>query len=161
MASRKNPFATVLLLCVVVGAQTAASQVEIPFRQDARNKLIFLDARINGKPARLLLDCGASTSVVNARLLEVGSWELQAARLAGEGPAVRTIAALAGEAVWIDAVVALGSMKGTRRRVVAMNLEVFARSLGQNVDGLVGQDFLSEFHQVVINFKDHKLLLYP
>jgi hypothetical protein len=50
---------------------------------------------------------------------------------------------------------------GLTRRVVAMNLEVFARSVGQNVDGLVGQDFLSEFHQVVIDFKDHKVLLYP
>jgi hypothetical protein len=103
MARRKNLFATVMLLCVVVGAGTAASQVEIPFRQDARNKLIVLDARINGKPARLLLDCGASTSVVNARLLEVGSWELQTAKFAAQGPAVRTISALAGEVVWADA----------------------------------------------------------
>jgi Aspartyl protease len=154
MASRKNLLATVLLLCVVAGAGTAASQVEIPFRQDVRNKLIFLDARINGKPALLLMDCGATITIVNARLLEIGDWDLRASKFSTEGPG------FGGEAKWADADLALGSTKGDRRRVAAMNLEAFTRSLGHHIDGLLGQDFLSEFDHVVIDFKAKKLLLY-
>ena len=154
MASRKNLFATALLLCVVAGAGTAASQVEIPFRQDASNKLMFLEARINGKPALLMMDCGATVTIVNARLLEIGDWDLRAAKFSTEGPGV------AGEAVWSEAVLAIGSMKGNRRRVAAMNLEAFTRSLGHHIDGLLGQDFLAEFDHIVIDFKAKKLLLY-
>ena len=154
MATRKSLFATLLLGCLMAGAVTAAGQVEVPFRQDGRNKLIFLEARINGKPALLLLDSGATITIVNARLLEIGDWDLRASKFSTEGPG------FGGKAVWADAVLALAPTQAAKRRVAAVDLELFARSIGRRIDGLLGQDFLAEFDHVVIDFKAKKLLLY-
>lgn len=153
MASRKNFFVTILALCIAA-AGSAAAQVEVPFQQDGRNKLIFLDARINGKPALLMLDSGASITAVNAALLEVGDWDLRIAKFSTQGPGV------SGEAAWAKAELAIGSTKGTGRWVAAMKLEALTSRLGRHIDGILGQDFLSDFDHVVIDFKAKKLLLY-
>lgn len=129
--------------------------------QDERTGLLFLDARINGRPARLLLDTGAAVSVMNARLLDITAWDLKASRFSDAGPEVRMFSVYTREAVWAQAAITLSSLKTRSLRVVAMDMEMFARSLGRRVDGVLGQDFLTSFGHLIIDHKQRKLSLYP
>jgi len=42
-----------------------------------------------------------------------------------------------------------------------MDMHEFSKSSGQTIDGLLGLDFLSEFELVVVDLKNHKLILEP
>ena len=154
MANCKSLFTAFLLMCILATARTSAGQTEIPFHQDRLNKLIFVGGRINGRPAVLLIDCGASITVVDARVAEISDWDLHRAKFNGDGPG------LAGEAAWADAIITLDSTEGQRRHVAGMNLDGLTRRLGRHIDGVLGQDFLSQFDHVVIDFKTKKLRLY-
>jgi hypothetical protein len=50
-----------------------------------------------------------------------------------------------GKQVWYD------------RQVVVMNLKEISRVYNRRIDGLLGQDLLSEFDSVVIDFKKKKI----
>ena len=52
----------------------------------------------------------------------------------------------------------LGEARGTR----ALTVSLYAsKSLGEDVGGLLGMDFLNEFHIVVVDLRQHKLILEP
>jgi len=40
-----------------------------------------------------------------------------------------------------------------------MDMKDISKSLGENIDGLLGMDFLNEFEMVVVDLKQHKLIL--
>jgi len=42
-----------------------------------------------------------------------------------------------------------------------MDTRDLSRSLGQKIDGMLGIDFFKEFEIVVVNLKNHKLILEP
>ena len=42
-----------------------------------------------------------------------------------------------------------------------MDMHDFSKSLGQKIDGLLGMDFFSEFELVVVDLKNHNLILEP
>jgi hypothetical protein len=42
-----------------------------------------------------------------------------------------------------------------------MDMREFSKSFGQKVDGLLGMDFFSEFELVMVDLKNHKLILEP
>ena len=42
-----------------------------------------------------------------------------------------------------------------------MDTHDLSKSLGQTIDGLLGMDFFKEFEVVVVNLKNHKLILQP
>ncbi len=55
----------------------------------------------------------------------------------------------------------VGSITWRDRRIVVMDMRELSSSLGQKVDGLLGMDFFSEFDLVVVDLKNHKLILEP
>jgi hypothetical protein len=44
---------------------------------------------------------------------------------------------------------------------LVMDTRDLSKSFGQKIDGLLGIDFFNEFEVVVVNLKNHKLILEP
>ena len=141
--------ATVLLSSVAAAGQTG--ELELPFELIRSQDAIVVEATVRGRPATLLLDTGAATTVIASSL--AGPSELPAARFSDEGPG------LEAQARWAEVPLALGTRLWPRRRVVVMNLDAVSRHYGRRVDGLLGQDLLREFGKVTIDFRAKRLSL--
>jgi hypothetical protein len=116
-----------LLLTLMASRQDRA--FHLPFRDESG--LILLDLKVNEKPAVLLLDTGATTTLfANAGLVEI--------RVAEHS----VIAVHANE---------LGRFNSTTRRNMAL--------LG--ISGILGQDFLHKFKSVRIDYVNRFLELEP
>jgi len=67
----------------------------------------------------------------------------------------------AGAGVFTKATLKVGPITWRDHKVVAMDMRAFSKSLGQKADGLLGMDFFSDFELVVVDLKNHKLILEP
>jgi predicted aspartyl protease len=120
------------------------------------NNSIFVAAKINGKPAKLLIDTGAGTSLLHepyARQvgLEVGPMTEKIFGVAGEAPAgwtpVPTVQL--GEAVFKD------------RRILATDLlKDKPEGTKAREDGILGADFMSKL-DAVISYPERRIFLRP
>jgi len=137
----------VLLLGYLLAISATATPLELPFQLDSRHDAILISAEINGKPATLIVDTGATQTVLDARLLGISRFDLKASGFSRSGPGFR------GEAVWSEARLKLGQRVWHEQRVVAMNLEEFTPRYGRVIHGLLGQDILRQFDRVTIDFK--------
>ncbi len=103
----------------------------------AAGQRITVEAKINGTmPVRLLLDTGADKTLISPKVLrEAGVWLIGAA----SGP----IAGVTGQA---DAQsITLDSLEVQEARVERIQVLAFDMKRG-DVDGLLGRDFLDQFH---------------
>jgi predicted aspartyl protease len=125
-----------------------------PFRFESNS--IFVDGKINGKPARLLIDTGAGMSILHIPYaesvgLEVGPLDEKIYGVAGEAPAgwtpVPTIQL--GEAVFKD------------RRILATDmLKDKPQGTKAREDGILGAEFMSQL-DAVISYPDRRIFLRP
>jgi len=126
------------------------------FNYRLEHNSIFIDGKINGKPACLLIDTGAGTSLLHAPFataagLEVGPMTEKILGVAGEAPAgwtpVPTLQM--GEAVFKD------------RRILATDL-LKDRPAGMKTrgDAILGADFMSKL-DAVISYPDRRIFLRP
>lgn len=125
-----------------------------PFRFE--NNSIFIDGKINGKPARLLIDTGAGTSLLHAPFatsvgLEVGPMTEKIYGVSGEAPAgwtpVPTVQL--GEAVFKD------------RRILATDLlKDRPPGMKSREDAILGAEFMSKL-DAVISYPDRRIFLRP
>jgi predicted aspartyl protease len=145
----------IILLAVfwLVAGLAAAQEVAVPFESRGKTDVILLEARVNGKPARLILDTGAAQTILSPQLVGIDPLEVKLSRFLSAGPGFR------GEATWGTATLRLGKRVWYDRRVVVMNLEEVSRTYGFKVDGLVGQDILKEFETITIDYKKKEVHL--
>ena len=130
------------------------SRAGIPFEIEQPFGLILIRAQVNGHPATLVVDTGSSRTIVSPELAEVRPFSLELARPAEKG------SGFVGIAGWGKATVELGSLKWNDQRVLVMNsLRDLSKSVGKRVDGIIGEDILSNFGSLVIDFKHHRLVL--
>jgi hypothetical protein len=143
-----------LLVAVVVltSLSAFAAEISLPFQESADRRALIVSVEVNGKSSRLLLDTGSQFTVLSAGLSGVSAVDLKQAGFAS-GPGLR------GEAVWSTADLRLDSSRLYQRRIVVMNLEQVRKIYGKEVDGLLGQDILSEYSTVTLDFKNHRLIL--
>lgn len=125
-----------------------------PFRFESNS--IFVDGKINGKPARLLIDTGAGMSILHIPYaesvgLEVGPLDEKIYGVAGEAPAgwtpVPTIQL--GEAVFKD-----------RRLLSTDMLKDKPPGAKAREDGILGAEFMSQL-DAVISYPDRRIFLRP
>lgn len=126
----------------------------LPFRFESNS--IFVDGKINGKPARLLIDTGAGTSLLHILYaesvgLEVGPLDEKIYGVAGEAPAgwtpVPTVQL--GEAVFKD------------RRILATDLlKDKPEGTKSREDAILGAEFMSQL-DAVISYPDRRIFLRP
>ena len=135
-----------LLLC--------AADFEVPFDVDSKRNSMLVEVVVNGKPCTFVLDTGTSRTVVSPQVLGgLVGFNLKLSRFRAKGPG------LAGEAIWETVnSLRLGKKTWYDQRVVVMNLKEVSRVYGRRIDGLLGQDILSEFSLVVIDFKNRKIV---
>lgn len=142
-----------LALLAMLAAQTAAAPLELPFESNPKRGAILLRGKVNGKAATFLLDTGAAYTVLSVEALGVSHLDLQLSKFSDSGPGLH------GEAVWASATLILGKKTWDDRTVVAMNLSSLAKVYGRRIDGIIGQDLLTEYSRVTIDFKRKSIRL--
>ena len=126
---------------------------EIPLRSARAFGLMLVEARINGKPAVLILDTGSNRTIVSSKLVDVTT------------PSVRDVVTTekgsgwSGQGVFTKASLAVGPLLWQDHRILAMDTNELSKSLGESVDGMLGMDFLNEFDIVIVDLRQHKLIL--
>lgn len=151
---RRYVLAVALAVAVALpGYPQHSNQGAVPFRFSRAFGLILIDAEVSGVPALLVLDTGSNHTAISPRFVDVVTPHLRnrasSARGSGySGTGVFTTASLkVGPLVWHD------------HQVLAMDMKEISGTLGENVDGILGMDFLSEFETVVVDVRHHKLIL--
>jgi hypothetical protein len=154
----RRTFATVkralgLLLTTLAVPAAAGKDVTIPFEVNTGRQAILIRAELNGEPSLLILDTGASHTVVSPERAGLSAIDLARARFSQTGPGV------AAEAVWARTTLRLGGKVWSDRPVVVMNMAEVSRAYGRKIDGLLGHDLLGECRRVSIDFEGRRLLL--
>lgn len=149
--------ALALLLPADVRSQTAPqthSQVLVlSFQYSSRRASLLVQVSINGKRALLLLDTGSAHTIVRPELVGVRHSQLKPA-----GPA-QSGTAFIGDAVGAEVSLQVGSQTLKKYRVVAMDLSQILSAYEENLDGVLGLDFLHEFSRIEIDFHKQRIEL--
>lgn len=148
----RNRFAA-LGAVMLLALSLAAAPFELPFELDPQHSAILIAAEVNGKPVTLILDTGATQTILDAAVVGLSNVDLKMSRFAGSGPGLH------GEAMWAEARLKLGSRTWHDQRVVAMNLSALASRYRRPIHGILGQDILCQFNRVTIDFRARILIL--
>jgi len=154
MLAAASPAAARLSADAPVAGRARCPAVEIPFRLDTDRGGIILDVNVNGRPATALLDTGAGHTVVSTGILRVAA-ALKPGRFAEDRPGFW------GQRMWVWIALGMGRTDLGRLHVHVMDLAEVSRAYGRRVDALVGQDVLSRFDRVVLDFEGRRLHLIP
>jgi Aspartyl protease len=152
-------FVVTCLLATVVGwAQCLPNRSEaqdgIPFEVNPKFGSILIKARVNGQPAKLIVDTGSSHTILSSELLQVRPLALAHADAPAKG------SGYVGSAGWAKASLEVGTTTWSDRKVLVMNdFQAMSNTLNERVDGIIGEDVLREFNSVIIDFKHRRLLL--
>lgn len=141
-----------VMLAVLV---TAASAQSISFRELQPRRVMMVDAIVNGQPAHLIVDTGADQTVVSPELAGLNQVDLMTARFSSRGPG------LGADAIVQEADLKITSDRRFHIPVMIMRLENVSKLYGVKVDGLIGQDVLSRYGRVAIDYQNKKIELGP
>lgn len=128
---------------------------EIPFENTATFGLVLVRVEVNGRPAVLLVDTGSNHTVISSELADTppSVWNNPVFSKKGSG--------FTGSGVYARVTARIGVITWRDHRVVVMNLRDLSKSLGQKIDGILGMDFFNAFDVVVVDLKNHKLIVQP
>ena len=151
----KHPgIVTAVLWTLFAGSGFArAEDLEIPFEIEPSQSAILVRGLVDGKPVRLILDTGASWTIVARELVRLAPGALASSRFSDEGPGLNA------NGRYTEANLELAGRRWRNRIVVGMNMDEVSKAYGRRIDGLLGQDLLREFERITIDFRSHKLLL--
>jgi hypothetical protein len=126
-------------------AKVGGVGLAVPFEFAQGRGSMLVPARINSKPALLIIDTGSAHTIVRPSVAGVSPAEL-APPLVGAG--------IMGDAVGREVTLEVGRQVWQRRGVAVMDLSQMLAAYRETIDGLLGMDFFLEFSQCVINLKD-------
>jgi len=134
-----------------ISGGTASSRV-LPFKVSQRFHCILLEGVVNGKAASLLLDTGSSHIILRPEIVQLlGSFQ-------AAPPAKGS--ALGGAGRWTKANMNVGNQTWLGHDVLAMSgVHDVQGSIGQKVDGILGEGHLNEFREVTINYQTHSVTM--
>ena len=148
MATRRETFALLASALVEASSQNTNGQgtdrLTVPFEYASNRSSLLVRARIDRRPARLVVDTGSTHCIVAASFLGVKPSVLSPTQ-PGAG--------ILGDAIGQEVALELGP-RSWRRRVAVMDLSRVLSNYQERIDGLLGLDFLMEFSRVVLNFQD-------
>jgi hypothetical protein len=100
------------------------------------------------------MDTGCSHTILSTKLLGGKSLTLEHAANASKG------SGWVGNASWIKATVKVGDTVWRDHKFLAMDdLPDISDSVGQKIDGILGEDVLQEFTLIQIDFSNRQLML--
>lgn len=141
-----------VLATLFISSAAHAENTVLAFRQDARLRVLRVQANVNGRPVTLLFDTGATYSLISSELAGMPHQKLPAA-CRRKGPGIR----VAGVRRTID--LDLGGRTWRERDIVVVDMKEFRKVYGEDVAGIVGQDLLSEFDRVEIDYRKGNIIL--
>jgi len=134
------------------GADSSAAGV--PIELSRRFGLILVRAEVNDRTATLVIDTGCSHTILSTKLLQGQLLTLEPAANASKG------SGWVGNANWIKATVKVGDTVWHDHKFLVMDdLPDISNSLGQKIDGILGEDVLQEFSRIQIDFSHRQLML--
>ena len=140
-----------MTLAFLVSLLLPATPLTVPFELDARYGSIFVTVTINGRPATLLVDTGAASTIIRPELAGVRV-PLDRSRFRGD-------VGFEARGVWQTVQFGLGKTWSTPLEVGAVDLTEAMQRYGRPIDGLLGQDVLRRFRRVTFDYDTKKLLL--
>jgi hypothetical protein len=124
--------------------------ISLPIEMHPEFGAILVTVKVNGKDATLLVDTGAASTFVSAKLAGV-EHELQRSRF-------RADAGMDVSGVWTRARLSLAGWQ-TTIDVKAIDCAPISQRFKRRIDGILGQDVLRSFGRVTIDFKAKTLEL--
>jgi hypothetical protein len=134
-----------LALVVLARAPAADRPVQVPFEYAKGVNSILVHARVNDKPALLILDTGSAHTVLRPELLGLPRGELQALRRSSSG------AGFSGDAIGQEVSLELGGRRWPKWRVAVMDLSEILSAYPGRIDGVLGLDFFQQFRVAVVD----------
>jgi hypothetical protein len=144
--------ATVIAACVGV-LPASAEDIELPFEIDSNRSAILVRGLVDGMPVLLILDTGASRTILARELVRLSPQALAPSRFSSDGPG------LVANGRFTETTIELGGGLWRNKSVVGMSMAEVSKAFARRIDGLLGQDFLREFDRVTIDFRTKRLLL--
>jgi hypothetical protein len=131
-----------MLLAATIALPLPAAETTVRFARDAELGVIRIEARVDGDPVVLIVDTGATRTLIAADVLGIRALPPRVARPA---PGVR----IAG----LPRVTNLGIGDRTLRdwSVLAVDFSAFREVYGADIGGIIGQDALMTFDVVEID----------
>jgi hypothetical protein len=123
----------------------------IPFELSRSFGLMLIRAEVNGSPAILILDTGSNHTIISSRFVDVATHPVKDTVTSEKG------SGWSGRGVFTKASLKVGPVLWRDQRILAMDMKEMSKSFGQNIDGLLGIDFLDKFEIVVVDLKHHRL----
>lgn len=147
-----------LLLSATAQPQTLSGDerseaLVIPISYTSNHASLVMQVSINGKKACLLLDTGSMSTVIRPELAGLKRSELKAARYSQSGVGFR------GDAVGKEVSFQVGNQIWPKYRVAVMDLSQVVSIYEENIDGILGLDFLQAFRQVRIDLRHQRIEL--
>jgi predicted aspartyl protease len=130
-----------------------ADPVEIPFEYSRAFGLMLIKVEVNGKLAVMVLDTGSNETIVSPRLVIVKQASSKSAVAMAKG------SGYSGAGVIATAFLRIGPANPKNCEILIVDLSDLSKSLGQEVDGILGMSVLKEFEIVSVDLRHHKLVL--
>jgi predicted aspartyl protease len=127
--------------------------VEIPFEYSRAFGLMLVRVEVNGKPAVMVLDTGSNETIVSPRLVIVKQLGSKDAVAMAKG------SGYSGAGVVATAFLTIGPLNPKNCQILVVDLSGLSKTLGQQVDGILGMSVLKEFEIVSVDLRRHKLVL--
>jgi predicted aspartyl protease len=146
----------VLALTIALGLGASPhppDPVEVPFEYSKAFGLMLIKVEVNGKPAVMVLDTGSNETIVSPRLVIVKQLSSKDAVAMAKG------SGYSGTGVIATVYLRVGPLSSTNCEILVMDLGNLSKSLGQEVDGILGMSVLKEFEIVSVDLRHHKLVL--
>jgi hypothetical protein len=138
---------------IIPASSRSLNPESIPFQVSHSFGLMLIRAEVNGNAAILILDTGSNHTIISSRFVDVATPPLKDTVASEKG------SGLSGRGVFTKASLKVGSLVLRDHPILAMDMKEVSKSFGENIDGLLGMDFLNEFETVVVDLKQHRLLL--
>lgn len=141
-----------LSLCDARGTQS--TQWVVPFVSDSASGTILIQAKLNGSPATMVLDTGATRTIfdVFVTAMSAAQLKLELSQMNSNGVGLDT------KIIWRFGDIQISGHQWIQHPVQIADLRNLSRVYGRRIDGILGQDLLRTFTSVQINYKCHCII---
>ncbi len=139
-----------LLLCVSLPVFAQNEWVELPFSVDKQNNHVLVKLSMNGKEGTFLVDTGSTWTLADVKFLRL-TVEIKKAQFDSVGAG--------GDGVGWTVDIKIPNRRWTGYRVYVMDLSAISKRYDVKIDGIIGQDFLRRYDNVIFDYKSKKLVL--
>src|SRR5215472_13951839 len=127
--------------------------VEVPFEYSRAFGLMLIKVEVNGKPSVMVLDTGSNETLVSPRVVMVKQLSSKEAVAMAKG------SGYSGNGVIATAALKVGPLNPRNCQILVVDLSGLSKTLGQDVDGILGMSVLRKFEIVSVDLRHHKLIL--